>query len=269
MRVVHPAAVVAKSSGNSTFYTAYGRYKKTFGKKFGGRKKGTTIGTNATRGTLRGPFGAFDRMTPFPPHYNAKLTYTEDITISSSNLSNVLGVTYYMGLNTLFDPYLAAGGHQPYGFDQLCSSNGPYYRYKVNGCLLKVTYSKPSATDLKVCGAIHGPTGYANSNTISGLTEANIKEKQNTWIGNLSTSGRRTVSFKQFVPMNIMFEWDKGAYRSDMSSTTGNYAGNPGSIVAFETGCLDTSAGTTSTCLTTITLVYYCTFYDRAQLGSS
>lgn len=233
------------------------------------RKSGVVLGTNTTKGSLKGPFGAFDRMSPFPPHMNCKLTYTEDITLNTTNLSNVCGATYYMGVNCLYDPYLAAGGGQPYGFDQICSSTGPYYRYKVNGCMLKAVYTKPSTTDLKVCGAIHGPTGYSAGNTISGLLDAKIREKSNTWVGNLSTSGRRSAGFKQWIPMNILFEWDKAAYRADMTNSTGAYNGNPADVVAFETGCLDTSSGAQSNCLVTITLTYYCTFYDRAQLAAS
>jgi hypothetical protein len=57
------------------------------------------------------------------------LRYVDMYLLSSSSGSVVTQVTR---VNSLFDPDLTGTGHQPRGFDQLCSSTGPYATYRVH-----------------------------------------------------------------------------------------------------------------------------------------
>lgn len=216
------------------------------------------------------PFNAFFHSDPFPARKHVKLQYAEILSLSTSNSTNVCGVTYFFGLNALWDVYLAAGGHQPYGFDQLVSSTGPYSRYKVNGCHIELEFYDPSAdTGLNLCAAIHDPTDYAVGSTIAGLTLDKIAEKQNTWTRFLSTTGSQTIKLTKYFSMAKLFEWRKTQYAADTTNTTGNYAGNPASIAALEIGILDTRAAASSTVQVKIKLTFTTELYQRLQLGQS
>jgi len=65
----------------------------------------------------------------FPPRLSRTLRYVDMYLLSSSSGSVVSQV---MRVNSLFDPDQTGTGHQPRGFDQLCSSTGPYATYRVH-----------------------------------------------------------------------------------------------------------------------------------------
>lgn len=70
-------------------------------------------------------------ITPFPPRFISRMKYVT----SSLAGSIAAGFSYdhRFNLNSLFSPEYS-GGHQPYGYDQLCGGAGgsaPYSRYRV------------------------------------------------------------------------------------------------------------------------------------------
>lgn len=243
--------------------------RRHFKRKLHKRKISLPIAGIGIKRGIKGPLGRFDDMNPFPPQLYCKLGYSDTLTLSTTNLANTCGATLYMGLNTLYDPYLAAGGHQPYGFDQLCAAAGPYLRYKVNACLVEMEFFSPSAVDAHACIALHNVSDYAAGSTITVLTLNTIREKSNTQIRQVSTSGKRSVKVKQYIPINIMFEWTKEQFRTEMGSSTGAYNGNPGSIAAIEIGACDPRGNAQSSILCDFRITYYGLFYERVQLGAS
>ena len=68
--------------------------------------------------------------SPFPRTARKTLRYADTLLMTSSS-----GAAFYQvfRLNSCFDPDLTGTGHQPYYFDQFCSSGGPYLSYRVLG----------------------------------------------------------------------------------------------------------------------------------------
>lgn len=66
---------------------------------------------------------------PFPTEMYCTLRYSDAIQMSYSSSA----VTQSYALNGLYDPDLTNAGHQPYFFDQFCSTTGPYLAYCVLG----------------------------------------------------------------------------------------------------------------------------------------
>lgn len=64
----------------------------------------------------------------FPTRLRRTLQYVDNYLLSS-----VAGsiVTQQWKVNSMFDPDLTGTGHQPRGFDQLCTTSGPYAKYRV------------------------------------------------------------------------------------------------------------------------------------------
>lgn len=211
---------------------------------------------------------SFAGKHPFPMNMWTNFTYTESLLLQSG-ASNTVGTVYNLGLNALWDVYLAAGGHQPYGFDQLVSSSGPYYRYKVWGVTIDLEFYDPSAdTGLQVCCAVHNPVSYAAGATISGLTIDQVNEKHNTFTKYIPSTGGQVVRLRRYFPMNVLFNLTRQQFANDITTTTGSNAGNPSSTPALQLGLLDARA-TGGNVLVRGRLTFRTQLYDRAQLSQS
>lgn len=91
--------------------------KRTYKRKTNTRKRVTY------RNKSRVPRKVFNGI---PATYRTKLHYVDVLTSTTTAGS----YTYWIYQSSLFDPYYAAGGHQPYYFDQLAAI---YSNYRVYG----------------------------------------------------------------------------------------------------------------------------------------
>jgi len=92
------------------------------------KRKRTTIDAAHRPGAVRNGLGF-----AFPQKYTAKLLYFD-------HFNTTVDAAFYnkeFNANSLYDPDSNGTGHQPRGFDQLCSSSGPYRRYMVTNCKLE------------------------------------------------------------------------------------------------------------------------------------
>ena len=106
--------------------------KRKTGKKFANRKR-TKVSHDAGFSQTTNPMNQI-----VPRSKNLTLTYESWITMSLSGAGTVGYFKY--SANSLFDPNPYVGGHQPCGYDQICTL---YDRYRVNACSIEVT---PGAT---------------------------------------------------------------------------------------------------------------------------
>lgn len=252
---------------------AYKNAKKNFkGKKRNNynRKKSKNPNTgDSTGGTMAPKINLIERA-PFPKNWFCKATYTDYFNLSTNNSLATVGTSYKYGLNCLDDPYLSAGGHSVYGFNQLCTATGPYMRYKVHACRVQIEVQDPSADAAhNVIIAILSPAAYGAGATIVGGNLSSLTEKHNIVSKYIPSSGPQLALYDQTFKMHTVFEMNKRQYREDITNTTGAHDGNPGSIAAVEIGILDARSGTTTTVVCKITLTYYIQYYQRYQLGVS
>lgn len=87
--------------------------------------------------------------TPLPIRYTTKLKYSEAFTI---NPSLATAGVYPFRANGLYDPNASAGGHQPYGFDQLIAL---YQHFCVIGAKCTFRVSVPASNDQPFIMGIH------------------------------------------------------------------------------------------------------------------
>lgn len=117
------------------------------------RKSGNTRGQLAkirSAKTQRVPqLGGVHRAitTTFPDFRDVELMYAANGTSSSGALPYTFG-NFCSGL---YDPDVTGAGHQPRGYDQLCTSTGPYTRYTVTQIDIDVTF-KNEAADVGLFG---------------------------------------------------------------------------------------------------------------------
>jgi hypothetical protein len=207
-------------------------------------------------------FPNFYNGDPFPPHMRRELTYSSGDYLTAG-ASALVGTTKVFSLNSLFDPDNSGVGHQPYGYDQLCTSSGPYMRYKVLNTKVEVIVTTGTACWL--CIAVHNPS---TSATISGLDLAAVKEKHNTKVVFIPSTGGQQKIFQFDLPQAALHNWTKLQFDSESANVTGAYNSNPGSQPLLELGCVD-PGGSTPAIYCQTTLKYDTDFYARAQLTQS
>jgi hypothetical protein len=97
-------------------------------------------------GKARGVFGASSvarYLTPFPPKTVRSLRYSTVVNVVEAAAQG--GGYYVFTPSSLYDPDNTGAGHQPMYFDQLCSSVGPYTRYRGLKTEAKITLANTSA----------------------------------------------------------------------------------------------------------------------------
>jgi hypothetical protein len=82
---------------------------------------------------------------PFPPLVVRNVRYVETRYMAES--AATAGIVQVVTLNGLYDPDYTGAGSQPMYFDQLCTSSGPYTKYRVLSVRFKLTFSSYCTTN--------------------------------------------------------------------------------------------------------------------------
>lgn len=120
----------------------------------GGRRARPTVNVNRS-------------LAPFAQRYITKLKYAEVRVVTGPTLGGL--VQYNFRLNSLFDPNLTGGGHQPYGFDQLTDIYNRYRVYKVSYAISAL--NTDGTTNYSVVAALPSNEPYVAGAGVSELME--------------------------------------------------------------------------------------------------
>lgn len=199
---------------------------------------------------------------PFPNRLYAKLRYVDNTALSADNLTGLTGTEIVWRLNSLFDPYFSAGGHQPLGFDQISPM---YQRYKV----FKV--------DIQI--AIRGRVGSALP-----FVAANIRQGASTYqLGGLKALGEvYEQPGNTVMDGTILQSWDQTVWLHNVEGRTFNeymtedaygaqVTTNPSitPYLGLACGTVDTPSSSSNYVYVTVALVYHCYFWEPNPLAQS
>lgn len=238
--------------------------KRAYKKKAPFKKKAYSKSTVAAPMT-KGPFKMYDDKDPIMPRKVCKLTYSDVIGLTSG-VGGIIGTQKLYNLNSLFDPDQSGVGHQPYYYDQMTAM---YQRYKVNGCLVELTFSNPTIDGVDLIMMVQ-----PSSSTISTLTGGNTPdylERPQSVVRELNNSGSQKVHIKQYFDIARIEGLSKLQFSSANSDVyCANYNANPGATVtlALAAGCYTQGiSGAAVNCF--VKLTYYAVLYERIQPGQS
>lgn len=117
------------------------------------------------------------RGGPFQQAIYTKLRYCESFVVATNNITGLSESPVRYNLGSLFDPTLAVGGHQPYGFDQLAAV---WKSYIVYGVRVIITSDAANTSTTASNGAVMC-LRVASSSTLSasliGITPEDFREK--------------------------------------------------------------------------------------------
>jgi len=212
--------------------------------------------------SIKGPMKAFSASNPFPRTWICKLRYTDSQDLTTGT-SGVFGASYSWGLNTLYDPYLGSGGHQPYGYDQF---KALYNRYIVTGCLVEITLNNPSDDGLVFGALVQSSTGVGS---LVAQTPAIITEQPYAWTCPINNTGSQVKKFKQYFPMHTVEGLDRIQYHCNLTGYASVIGANPTNVPDIEIAVASDKAEAGDTLTARITLTYFTKFYDPIlQAGS-
>lgn len=208
---------------------------------------------------------SISRAAPFvAPSRKYTHKYVDNFIITSG-AAGVLGTTYAYAANGMYDPYLGAGGHQPYGFDEL----SPWYNsYVVTAVDVAVTIVAPSEGSAYL-GFAWRPSGGSFNPT--GLGVSDFAEKDNTrWIyipPSPAKAADATISLGRFPIARL--EGKKESQILAENEFQGTPAGNPASVpqLMFALGSL--AGASASTALLVVQLTYHATWRGPKTFGQS
>ncbi len=236
--------------------------RKTFKKKRPLRKNTRKPRPLTRRKRMPGPFRNFVSNDPFKPTMSVKLTYAVNKTLASG-LGGTCGVEKVYRLNSLFDPDLTDGGHQPYGYDQLT----PLYRhYKVNGARVEVVFTDPSEDGMACVVQIRSPT---NLYDLPLTSIGQCKEQPMTVIRGINNSGKQKLKISQYIPLSTVSGLTPLQFKADIDLFSALTTANPAMSPVVAIACASERANQGASIIGRITIVYYATLYDRVvQLQS-
>lgn len=220
-----------------------------------------TYKSKAARGTSS-LFKSFNSNDPFRPRMNVKLTYTQVFTLISST-GGVFGSQQVFALNSLYDPDITGGGHQPYGYDSMSTL---YERYKVNGVLVDITAVDPDNASATIGVMLITPS---STDSLAGLAIQTVKEKPMCVTRTVVDSGSQKTRLKTYIPMHTAFGWTRDQFHGDMENTTAPINNNPGSIPKLNLAVANNRGNSGYSLVCEVKLTYFATFYERKVLSQS
>lgn len=141
------------------------------------------------RNVHRGPKGML-----FPKRLVNHMRYEIGMTLASSATNFQCGVENVWRLNSVFDPDLTGGTHQPYGFDQMA---GLYNQYRVSSAKVQIT-AIPGAASQPGILVIQGQPAVSSS-ALTGTAATDVGERSVGALLCLDATGRSKTFSKNFV----------------------------------------------------------------------
>jgi len=193
--------------------------------------------------------------------FKTKLVWSKDLNLG--NTGSILWQNYFIG--DMFSP--DGTSHQPMGFDQLC---GPLYRnYTVTGCKMIIEgrfRSADTTTDQAIGTLIVGAQGSDISPPNLPTTVATANESRQ--YVTVTYTDLQKVRFKKYFKNANVFGIDYKTLLTEMNYS-GSVSGSPLVYPIVNVGICGKAHTSNINFQHSITLVFYCQFYNPVPLGPS
>jgi hypothetical protein len=214
-------------------------------------------------------FPNFNNSSPFPPMMHKKLQYSSNNTLSSYSTAGITGTEQIFNLNSLFDPDATGVGHQPYGFDQLCSSTGPYYKYKVLRAHVTCEFTNPSDSVARLYAFVALRNDVSNSSSLTNVSMNLISERSMATSKYIPTTGSQKAVFNLNIPIAGALNQNLLEFNSDVNNTASVYSSNPVWLAQLKLAIGEASQDSATSVNVKTTIQFDAVFFDRLPLASS
>jgi len=199
-----------------------------------------------------------------PPRYSTKLVYNEVF-----NIAQAAGTPWtweYSG-NGMNDPNVSGGGHQPYGFDEMSNLYRNYVVTGVKIVLEGAQHIAPTATAPP--GALQISIGHNTLGAVPPTLADAINENFN-YITRIVSPETGNFKMKKYYPINSKLGIPRSALLTE-SSYWGSSTGvvNPTAGTKLNLNIINLNPTPATTASLSVTLVYYCSYFNRNLFGQS
>lgn len=194
----------------------------------------------------------------FPRVFFTKMRYVNFATGSTGATPNVAQADTYRA-NAPYDPYYALGGSSCQGMGTLMGIYGNMIAY---ACKINVVFNDPSGDGLVVGVRLRQNAQNATQN--SSITALNAQPM--TYVKRLNNTGKQDCRFSLYVPAYKLLAINKVSYMVNNEQ----YASATNAVPAADNCLFDVfyiaPNATSLTMQYTITIEYYCKFYNRLAI---
>lgn len=166
-------------------------------------------------------------------------------------------------LNSVFDPDLSGGGHQPMGRDQLAAL---YSRYRVDKVKVKVQWSKVTDGVIGFHAMIANNDATTLTQTPSNIMEQSFQKSGTTSYAN--GGSKTTVGFSKTFDLATITGVSKSKYKSD-DNYQALVGSDPTEVIILHCMCGDVLLSSAYNAVLTIKLQYFTTWFDPIVVGQS
>jgi len=192
----------------------------------------------------------------FPRRLITRMKYSDvkDIAVSAGS-----GMTVQIfNLNSLYDPDVSSGGHQPYLFDETMAL---YSRYRVYRCAWHISIPSPPTVTEPVSISVAPTNGTYNP---VGSPQSELAERPLTVTRSFS-AGAPALTFRGSSYLPKLNGVKPSEYKTD-DRYEGTASTSPAETMQLLIGC---SSEASCTLRATCTLIYYAEFIDPNTVGPS
>lgn len=199
---------------------------------------------------------------PFNQKYNTRLPYVDNFAITCDGTTGLSTLNLTFNGNSMHDPQVQIGGHQPLQFDSLAAA---YERVWVWGAKVMLTFANPSH-DGMYCG--YRVRSTTNAVTTSGKTLSYIQEMRESKIKAINNSGKQTTGFSFYVNNPRTLGITPAQY-ADVNYSETTASGGSAVQTLIEPYALHSVTGETATIRCNIKIIYYGQFTNPITQAQS
>lgn len=197
----------------------------------------------------------FRSQDPFPDQMRTKLVFCQRNQVNPAGLVS----SYTYNLNSLYDPDVTGVGTQPMYYDQLCSSTGPYQRYRVYSCKYEIIISNLNTpARYSVCAYGNSPPADVDDATENAWGKGGIINSMTSGGGSIKKI-TGYVSLKKLLGESVEDDRDQALYNASPSNSA---------RLAVQLESLDSATNMTSVNFT-VRLMYFCSLFDKIPVAGS
>lgn len=204
---------------------------------------------------------AVSRNYPLPLSFRTKLRYAQEVNFNPGAGSFATNV---FAASSLYDPDNTGTGHQPYGFDQLCSSTGLYDQFLVLGARCRVHMISRESTTVGFIALQLTDTNSVTASEVAQVMEQPLTEYSIVPV----TSACLPITLESSYDAAKFYGVSQAALRA-RTDLMGSFSGNPAEnawFVIFVTGLL---SGDLTNTPVLVDIEYDVLFQEPRKLGMS
>lgn len=198
---------------------------------------------------------------PLPKTFRARLVYAQEIQLNPGAGTIASQV---FSASSLYDPDNTGIGHQPYGFDQICSTSGLYDQFIVERAHIEVTTSSAQTSSAGFCAL-----QLVDTNSVTVTEPAQIAEQP-------LTKFKVIPALSAVNPIVLSMSYDAaqfyGVSKSALLARTdlmGSFAGNPTENAFFQLHFTGLNSIDMNTQSFIVRIVYDAVFQEPRKLAMS